>query len=237
MEMRKQAIQLISGLAVAILMIALPTISQASTVSSVVVDLGGGNTYCSTNLVCAHQIWNLGAGGVDLSTGALVLTQTNGFNFDTSDLLLSSQATITINGSVVFTDDGRILTQPHGVDPLNTSHNEAIDWTNPSTAISGGFHLWVGYADNAHTNTCADADLNCLPENPWQGTTPNFIGSAATSTSGCLRPGITSCFDAGAIRIENAAVPEPSPLILIGMGLLGVAFVTRKRGKALLSKL
>jgi hypothetical protein len=234
--MRNQAIvRWISGLAVALLMIALPAISQAATVTSISVTIDG-MTWCDTTSACANKIWNLG-GGVNLNTGALVLTQTAGFNFDTSDLQSASAATITINGSVVFTDDGKILSQPNGPDPLNGSHNEANDWTLPSINTLGGFKLWVGYADTAHTDSCLDSNHNCVPDNPWLGSTPNFIGTAAGDGGECLKPGFTPCFDAGAIRIENATVPEPSPLILIGTGLLGVALVTRKHGKALLSRL
>jgi hypothetical protein len=73
----------------------------------------------------------------------------------------------------------------------------------------GNFIVWFGYADTAHTDACADTTgqvpNNCLPDNPWQGS-PNtlFVGAAGGSpgAGGCARPGFSTCFDAGAIRIE-----------------------------------
>src|SRR5262249_41678618 len=160
---------------------------------------------------CANKIWNLGT-GVDIGTApgmALVLTQNQlggGFNFDTSDIGFTGIPVITVttsSGTFVFMDDLRILNQPHGADPGGPAHNEATDWTLPTVNIMGVVRIWVGYADNAHTDPCADANGTCLPENPWQGS-PNttFLGAAAPNVpvGSCAR-GTTTCFDAGAIRI------------------------------------
>jgi PEP-CTERM motif len=231
--------RLIGALAVGILLLGAPAVSQAINVTSVTVTFGT-TVYCDTTGSCpvANRIWNLGVGGTNIGTDlgtALILTQTSGFNFDTSDLGFAGIPTITVNG-ITFSDTGQILNMPHGVDPGGATHQEATDWTLLGT--SGGLRLWVGYADNAHGPTaCADANGTCLPENPWQGS-PNttFLG-APTGPTGCVRTGITSCFDAGAIRIEAVGVPEPSSIVLVGTGLLGIGFLARKRAKALLAKL
>jgi hypothetical protein len=232
---------------VGVLLIALPTVSQATSVTSIKVTIGS-TTFCDTTQAgCTFTIWNLG-GGVDLTTGALILTQNQtgvgggGFNFDTSDLLSAGNAAIAIGttgGTFTFTDTGRILTMPNGADTLG-QHQEAVDWTANGTA--GGIQLSLGYADNAHTGSdtgglCADADRDCLPgtgsaASPWS-TTPgvHFLGGAVTSTA-CSRTGVGSCFDAGALLIQQVATtPEPSALLLLGVSLLGVFFVIQRQSK------
>src|SRR5215467_13522133 len=79
------------GIAISIFAAA-PSTSHALTVSSISVQVGNV-TWCSTNVACNNQIWNLGASGVTLGAGqTLVLTQNQltaaggtTANFDTSD--------------------------------------------------------------------------------------------------------------------------------------------------------
>lgn len=229
---------------VGVLMIALPAVSQATSVTSIRVTIGS-TTFCDTTQSGCTAIWNLGAGGVNLATGALILTQDQlggGFNFDTSDLLSAAASTITIGttaGTFTFTDGGRILTMPNGVDTLG-QHQEAVDWAADGTM--GGITLSLGYADTAHSGTdtgglCGDADRDCLPgtgsaSSPWSGTPGvTFLGSAVTSTA-CNR-GTTSCFDAGALLIQQVptTTPEPSAVLLLGVGLLGMFFVIQRQSK------
>jgi hypothetical protein len=53
------------------------------------------------------------------------------------------------------------------------------------------------------------------------------VGAAGgfPAAGGCARPGFSTCFDAGAIRIEVnlTGVPEPTALFLLGAGLVGLA--------------
>jgi hypothetical protein len=143
--MRKHGItRLIAGLAVGILMIALPTMSQAATITitNVTVTING-QTWCasgcstSTNFAgntVGGTIWGgtaLTSGGVTLngtSSTSLVLTQTaaSPFNFDTSEAYNpavggggfnfagATIAVVTNLGTFTFSDDGKVLSAPNG---------------------------------------------------------------------------------------------------------------------------
>src|ERR1043166_7991160 len=200
-----------------------------------VANSGAGNIWAAF----ANTVINSPSSG---GTQSLVLTQNPvaslpGFNFDTTEHTFSD-GTVTSCGqsggglpTCVMTLN--ILTNLFGLvsvpltlnnalnnfnsDPGGGVHQEAANWTTSVLNQPGGFHVWIGYADNAHSDVCADLtgaiSMNCLPDNPWQGSLNTIsAGQAVQDPLSCLRDNTPSCFDAGAIRIElndtPAAVPE-----------------------------
>src|SRR6266542_2952428 len=136
--------------------------------------------------------------------------------------------TLNVNGTAIPLAANNALNNFNGdTNPLGTAHNEAVDWT--SVGSLAGLNIFIGYADTAHTQACADADGNCLPENPWQGSPGTTFIGATGGPGGCTRPGVTACFDAGAIRITGVVVPAPATLLLLGAGLVGGAVWQRRK--------
>jgi len=223
--------------------------AYAITITGVEVDIGS-TVFTDWNGSGPNQ---LGASGTTITAGQdLILTQNptvpGNFNFDTSDVTCANglvstcpapliKVTVQGVGTVSFADGTPTSNVLHdnNSDPRNASHNESKAWTLLRSL--DGVKLWVGYADDAHTDPCADSvdgpgtAGNCHPD-PWQGSFNTiFLGNLVTETTpvGCSRPGSTQCFDAGAIRMEFdsssqifATTAEPSAMLLLGIGLAGV---------------
>lgn len=232
-------------LTLALLLLASTLEADNATASVLITDVEvtvGPLTWCNTGNAApacagAGTPWNLGA-GIPLDPGqTLVLTQTAGYNFDTSDGCPAPGGCrydrVVINGQT-FVDTAKILAGQiaHVVDPVDTFNMEAADWLGVGSGP--GFGVSVGYADTLHTNpVCTDSNGTCLPDGPFADAT-YFIGAGAGQPNAGYPASIhcsfalQDCYDSGAILISTVPVPATWLLMALGIGGMGLALHKRR---------
>lgn len=216
-----------------------PVVGRATTITDASVVIGT-DTYTASSVGWTFP--------VTLATGqSLVLTQTaggNGSGFDTSDGHGTPTVSITADGVVRGFVDTQGILSVKDQGSVATDLNEAQRYTLMFSAP--GYDVYLGYADNIHTGPCGAyaATLSlaesstCFPGTPFAdatvfegagGVSPESLHLIQTNPGHC---GWDNCYDAGVIRIEATGapqVPEPASIGLLGVGLLGVGAVIRKR--------
>jgi len=198
---------------------------------------------CVPNSGAGGAIWGAATGVINSSDvggiQSLIVTQTAGFNFDTSEghpqSLINPNCSaanpcavsIAVNGvtQVNLPASNANALNNFNTDPGGAGHQEAQNFTQIFDGGPGGFRISIGYADTAHNGVCLDNNAgipgslsqNCIPDPFASSSTVRFVGAAGGTVElgGCTRVAIAPtgapCFDAGAVLIQLNAAPVTTP--------------------------
>jgi len=245
-----------------------PTVSYGVTISTI--DLANSNAGGTVKFSGAAVGTTWSFAPIVLGSGqSLILTQNElklpstlptglpGFNFDSSEngSVAATQYTITINGVIVKVDTSQgangVLNAGGGDVVTSTVVNEAANWVSLGHFVdaTGGFTLFVGYADTLHSGACKDNGAGgpgsgllgegCLPWSAgntlWDGISAGSTASTVFIGGGTNLPGYSPtphcnveagtavagyCFDSGAILIiADTVTKTPEPSSLFLLGV------------------
>lgn len=159
----------------------------------------------------AQVMWNANGAGLNADLDAMgnsivatVLEADLGFNYTLTLWTSDTNFTSLVSGTLNAVVDGAPEDAFYNLDWFELSNGDYFLGGLPFTIVNGG----------------AGVDLNDV----------NKITFALTNTGTCYQSG-TACSAAVDLRIDEARIPEPSTVALLGLGLLGLAGM-RKRKQA-----
>ncbi|SFO22646.1 flocculation-associated PEP-CTERM protein PepA [Nitrosospira briensis] len=104
------------------------------------------------------------------------------------------------------------------------------------TLSAGEAHIFGGLA-NGDFDTLLNVSLTAAGQAYFIDPVPffpleNFGGNTETFTGGSLTESFIATADGGGIELFQTQVPEPGTLALLGLGIMGMGFISRRRIKS-----